>query len=294
MRSYEDIAHVELPREQEYSLIRQAQAGDLTARDELVEYNIPLVRSIAQKYAAHGITADELVADGSIGLMEAIAKFDTDRNTRLSSYAYRYIQGAICESPLITLQADAPSHWRFGTLPKYYKACAALRDEGIAPTVTAVAERMDASPETVEHAVLIANRSYISLYQNLDDDSDDEPFRVIDTIGEEDPEVARLEQRDQIEFFLSKLDPVERQIIEGWYGFPPDKMTLVELSEELGIERRKVATMRDLAITKMQVLAKMDAARESLTRDEQRILEGTATFESKRQVNEYAAKFGVE
>ena len=290
MGFYENIVeYPPLTLDEEHVLIRQAQADDMDARDELLERHIPLVRSIATLYAVDGVLAEELICDGIIGLNESIANFNFDFKVRLSTYAYRYIQGAICDSDLLARQVDAPSRWRFKTLPDYRAAVEELKDRGVAPTTMAVADQLNVSPEVVENIVLIAERSYISLYQEADGVDDDHTRLVIDTIGEEDREVQQLEQRDLLEFFVSKLDPTERRIVEGWFGIY-EKFTLVELSEQLGIERRKVATIRDFAVDKLKVLAKMDNARDHLTKEERDILDGTTTFASKRELHAIDAR----
>ena len=271
--SYADLAnHDILTRDEEYALIRQAQAGDIEARDELWSHNVKLILDIAGRYTTDAVTVDELVADGTIGFFDAVEKFDFTFNTRLLTYAYRYIQGAICESELLAGQVDAPAHWRYKTLPDYHAAVDALKERGVAPTHTAVADELGVSPKTAEHVALVANRSQVSLHQEIDENDEGETMLVLDVLGEEDREVQELEQRDLVQFFLSKLDETERQIFVGVFA---EELKLTELSEQLGIERRKVAAIRDRAEAKMQLLAKMEDARHILTHDELQTLNRT-------------------
>ena len=76
-----------LSRDEEMSLARCAQSGDRRARQRLIEKNLRLVVSIAKKYRVQGLTFEDLIQKGNIGLMKAVEKFDSKRGWLLSKYA---------------------------------------------------------------------------------------------------------------------------------------------------------------------------------------------------------------
>lgn len=76
-------------------LIKQAQIGDINIRNKLIEMNLPLVTSIAKTYINRGYEFDDLFQIGSIGLIKAIDRFNTDFDVKFSTYAVPLIQGEI-------------------------------------------------------------------------------------------------------------------------------------------------------------------------------------------------------
>ena len=84
-----------LSREEERCCFEQAAAGDLAARNRLIEHNLRLVAHIVKKYAAISTDADDLQSIGTIGLIKAVGTFSPEKNIRFASYAARCIENAI-------------------------------------------------------------------------------------------------------------------------------------------------------------------------------------------------------
>lgn len=84
-----------LRAEEERACLEQAAAGDLAARNQLIEHNLRLVAHIIKKYYAAAGDQDDLIAIGVIGLIKAIRTFDPSKNTRLATYAARCVENEI-------------------------------------------------------------------------------------------------------------------------------------------------------------------------------------------------------
>src|SRR5215218_216777 len=84
-----------LTHQEEIDLSKRAKAGDQKARQRLIEKNLRLVVSVAKKYRGYGLTFEDLIQDGNIGLMKAVEKFDPDRGLRFSNYATWWVRQAI-------------------------------------------------------------------------------------------------------------------------------------------------------------------------------------------------------
>lgn len=84
-----------LSREEERCCFEQAAAGDLAARNRLIEHNLRLVAHIVKKYTAISTDADDLQSIGTIGLIKAVSTFSPEKNIRFASYAARCIENAI-------------------------------------------------------------------------------------------------------------------------------------------------------------------------------------------------------
>ena len=84
-----------LRAEEERACLEQAAAGDLAARNQLIEHNLRLVAHIIKKYYAAAGDQDDLISIGVIGLIKAIHTFDPSKNTRLATYAARCVENEI-------------------------------------------------------------------------------------------------------------------------------------------------------------------------------------------------------
>src|SRR5690606_22971954 len=84
-----------LTREEEADLAMRVKAGDRDAADILVRSHLRLVIKVASRYRNYGLPMNELVQEGSIGLMQAVGRFDPERGVRLATYAMWWIKAAI-------------------------------------------------------------------------------------------------------------------------------------------------------------------------------------------------------
>ena len=82
------------PAEESYYL-QKAKAGDLSARNILVEYNLRLVAHIVKKYQTGNRSTEDLISIGTIGLIKAINTYDTDKGSKLVTYASRCIENEL-------------------------------------------------------------------------------------------------------------------------------------------------------------------------------------------------------
>ena len=90
-----DLLPPPLSREEEIALMRRANAGDSAARATLIERNLRLVVYIARKFENTGISIEDLISIGAIGLIKAVNSFDPDKNIKLATYASRCIENEI-------------------------------------------------------------------------------------------------------------------------------------------------------------------------------------------------------
>src|SRR5437868_2223316 len=84
-----------LSADEEKALAERIEQGDREARDHMVRANLRLVVNIARGYTARGLSLQDLIEEGNLGLMHAVERFDPSRNTRFSTYASYWIQETI-------------------------------------------------------------------------------------------------------------------------------------------------------------------------------------------------------
>ena len=84
-----------LPVEEETELVRRMKEGDRAAKDKLIEHNLRLVVYIAKKFENTGIDAEDLVSQGTIGLIKAVNNYSADKNIKLATFASRCIENEV-------------------------------------------------------------------------------------------------------------------------------------------------------------------------------------------------------
>ena len=90
-----DLLPPPLTREEEISLVHKVNAGDMNARSIMIERNLRLVVYIARKFENTGISIEDLISIGTIGLIKAVNSFNPDKNIKLATYASRCIENEI-------------------------------------------------------------------------------------------------------------------------------------------------------------------------------------------------------
>ena len=90
-----DLLPPPLSREEEIALMRRSNQGDSQARATLIERNLRLVVYISRKFENTGISIEDLISIGAIGLIKAVNSFDPDKNIKLATYASRCIENEI-------------------------------------------------------------------------------------------------------------------------------------------------------------------------------------------------------
>ena len=88
----------QLTLEEEKTMVARMDAGDMQARNKLIEHNLRLVAHICKKYTVNGRDMEDLISIGTIGLIKAVQTFDSSKNRPLGSYASRCIENEILMS----------------------------------------------------------------------------------------------------------------------------------------------------------------------------------------------------
>ena len=90
-----DVLPAPLNTEEERAVLHRLQAGDESARDELITHNLRLVVYIARKYESSGVGLEDLISIGTIGLIKAVRTFRLEKNIKLATYSSRCIENEI-------------------------------------------------------------------------------------------------------------------------------------------------------------------------------------------------------
>lgn len=253
-----DLDHELLADYEEEQLLREAQAGDEFAREKLILCNLRLVRSIVQRYAKPemGITVDDLMADGVVGLCRAISGYDESFGTRLSTYATLWIHQTVARSHFLHNVIRLPEYV-CKQMRAINKAKSVLVSEHRPLSVEAISEITEIEPEKVERLKHL--ESDVMHVMSLDEQIGEEKDAPtgMDTIIDENAQNAyyQVELEADLEFFLSKLDTHERFVVERSYGIPIE-MTNREIGESLGYNHNHITGMLAKAMAKLRRLGR--------------------------------------
>lgn len=257
--------------QEEYAMACRARGGDFDARQRMIEHNLRLVVAIAKNYLGRGLPLPDLIEEGNLGLMHAIAKFEPERGFRFSTYASWWIRQSVERA--IQQQARLvrlPVHV-MRELNQVLKARRALEAQAganggaAAVRVEDIAAELEVAPAQVE-SLLRLTEPPASLDATLDAQGGES---LLDSVADEhagDPlsltlshEVSELLARG-----MTQLPAREREVLAGRYGLAGrEPETLEDLALRLHLTRERVRQIQQEALLKL----KRGMQRQGLDRD---------------------------
>ena len=249
-----------LTAEQEVSLAKRIERGDMGAKNALIKANLRLVVSIARKYANRGLTLLDLIQEGNLGLIRAVEKFDYRRGFKFSTYATWWIRQAV--SRALADQARTiriPVHM-VETINKLIRVQRQLlQDLGREPTPEEIATDMGLTPDKVREIQKISQEP-VSLENPVGDEGDSQLGDFIEDEQSVAPSdaVGELMQGEDLGRVLELLTSRERRVLEMRYGLTDGRPhTLEEVGVQFGVTRERIRQIE------AKTLAKLRAYREA-------------------------------
>jgi RNA polymerase sigma-B factor len=225
------------------------EKGDVAARDRLIESFIPVVRSIAYRYAGRGEQIDDLEQVASVGLIKAIERFDLDRDVELMTYVFPTVVGELKRHfrdrgwSVTVPRRLKELHYRLSRLIEELTATL-----GRSPTIAELAEEAGVDEEEVVEALEVG-RAYASrsLTRSLDSD-DGVGAELIDLIDDEERGYEAAENRQLLASGLKVLDDRERRIVHLRFV---EGLTQSQIAVEIGISQMHVSRLIRRALEKL-------------------------------------------
>ena len=261
-----------LTAEEEYMLAkRYKEHGDTEAAHKLVTSHLRLVAKIAMGYRGYGLPVADLIAEGNIGMMHAVKKFDPEKGFRLATYAMWWIKAAIQEFVLkswsqVKIGTTASQKKLFFNLRKIKGKINALEDGDLSPNqVDHIAKTLDVSKDDVismnrrmlggDHSLnaqINRNDGEEAEWQDmLSDERDNQETQFVNNQEKSIRNKMMVEALEHLKL-REKDIIIKRRLIDT-------PKTLEELSQEYKVSRERVRQIETRAFEKLQEAMKIKA-----------------------------------
>jgi RNA polymerase primary sigma factor len=249
-----------LTADQEVTLAKRVERGDMAAKTHMIEANLRLVVAIAKPHLGRGLSFLDLIQEGSLGLIRAVEKFDYRKGFKFSTYAHWWIRQAVQRA--IADQARTiriPVHM-FERLNRVtYVQRQLVQFLGREPRPDEIAAELELTSEEVRQILGMAQFP-ISLEKPIGENEDAKLGDLVeDELAESPFDVASVSLRgEDIERALAALPERARQVIELRFGLHDDQpRTLEEVGRTLGVTRERI---RQIENTTLKTLASLPEA----------------------------------
>lgn len=246
-----------LSLEQEVELTYQARRGNVTAKQKLINCNLRFVISIAKQYVHQGISLEDLIMEGNLGLMTAIDKFDPMRGFKLSTYAVWWIRQAILNALSEKGRSVRIPLNQVGLQQRIRKAIQQfVQKEERQPSVSELAEIMGLSEDKIEESLGVMS-SEVSIDLPVGEDGDSCLADLLpSSLPMADSGLNHEGLKQDIQRWLQVLDVRARDIITCSFGLNGEEpMSLEELGLRYGLSRERVRQIQQSSIRTLQVNA---------------------------------------
>ncbi|MGD1848633.1 MAG: RNA polymerase sigma factor RpoD/SigA [Salibacteraceae bacterium] len=247
--------------EEEVELAKRIQEGDQEALQKLINANLRFVISVAKQYQGSGLTLEDLIAEGNIGLITAAKRFDHTKGFKFISYAVWWIRQSIINAIAENSKTIRLPLNKLGNIRKIANTFARLEQEyERAPTSDEIAQIMQTPEKDIDNMMMYAQKQ-VSVDAPMVEGEENSLLHVLingDSDVPTDGLIRESLSRD-LDRVLSSLKSREATVLQlsfGLHGRQP--MSLEEIAQQMGLSRERIRQIREKALRSLRRKSNLD------------------------------------